>query len=337
MALGSRSLLARTASRTSSTNLSYLPEQIREVFGDGSGFGLAVRYSEEPEPARHRGRSRQGPRLPLRDGFLPDHLGRRSHRHRPERDARGARGQRRARRRSPPWRPSGSPTRRSSGSRSPATTAAFRDSRRSPSPPRRSPIWPTAASTCSARRSSITSRPLTRRARRGTTTSLRGFVDWAMDVFPALLDGDIPFYSHEIDAYWNDVGSVGEFVQGNLDALTGAVGVDPPSGSGLRGRLRRRGLRPRRCQGQAPGSDRARLPGRGGSEPPWSRGGRRRMPPRGRGDAARLRRAAGRRGPGGGAGRRRPLRGRAGPASRLSHACSSRITSSAQGLSPSPS
>ena len=35
-----------------------------------------------------------------------------------------------------------------------------------------------------------------------------GFVDWAMDVFPALLDGDIPFYSHEIDAYWNDIGSV---------------------------------------------------------------------------------------------------------------------------------
>ena len=27
-----------------------------------------------------------------------------------------------------------------------------------------------------------------------------------MDVFPALLDGDIPFYSHEIDAYWNDIG-----------------------------------------------------------------------------------------------------------------------------------
>jgi mannose-1-phosphate guanylyltransferase len=55
-----------------------------------------------------------------------------------------------------------------------------------------------------------------------------GFVDWAMDVFPSLLDGDIPFYSHEIDAYWNDVGSVGEFVQGNLDALSGAVGIHPP-------------------------------------------------------------------------------------------------------------
>src|SRR6478736_2113709 len=32
------------------TNLSYLPEQIREVLGDGSGFGLRITYSEEPEP-----------------------------------------------------------------------------------------------------------------------------------------------------------------------------------------------------------------------------------------------------------------------------------------------
>jgi mannose-1-phosphate guanylyltransferase/mannose-1-phosphate guanylyltransferase/phosphomannomutase len=55
-----------------------------------------------------------------------------------------------------------------------------------------------------------------------------GFVDWAMDVFPSLLDDDIPFYSHEIDAYWNDIGSVGEFVQGNLDALRGEVGIAPP-------------------------------------------------------------------------------------------------------------
>ena len=35
-----------------------------------------------------------------------------------------------------------------------------------------------------------------------------GFADWAMDVFPALLEGDVPFYSHEIDAYWNDIGNL---------------------------------------------------------------------------------------------------------------------------------
>jgi mannose-1-phosphate guanylyltransferase len=53
------------------------------------------------------------------------------------------------------------------------------------------------------------------------------FADWAMDVFPALLDGDIPFYSHEIEAYWNDVGNLDELRQGNLDALQGAVELDP--------------------------------------------------------------------------------------------------------------
>src|SRR3954447_26101895 len=31
------------------TNVSYLPEQIREVLGDGSAFGREVTYSEEPE------------------------------------------------------------------------------------------------------------------------------------------------------------------------------------------------------------------------------------------------------------------------------------------------
>jgi mannose-1-phosphate guanylyltransferase len=53
------------------------------------------------------------------------------------------------------------------------------------------------------------------------------FADWAMDVFPALLDGDVPFYSHEIDAYWNDIGNLDELRQGNLDALRGAVTVEP--------------------------------------------------------------------------------------------------------------
>jgi mannose-1-phosphate guanylyltransferase/mannose-1-phosphate guanylyltransferase/phosphomannomutase len=54
-----------------------------------------------------------------------------------------------------------------------------------------------------------------------------GFADWAMDVFPALLEGDVPFFSHEIDAYWNDIGNLDELRQGNLDALHGAVAVEP--------------------------------------------------------------------------------------------------------------
>jgi mannose-1-phosphate guanylyltransferase len=51
-------------------------------------------------------------------------------------------------------------------------------------------------------------------------------VDWALDVFPALLENDVPFYVHEIDAYWNDVGNLAELLHGNFDALTGKVGVD---------------------------------------------------------------------------------------------------------------
>ena len=54
-----------------------------------------------------------------------------------------------------------------------------------------------------------------------------GFADWAMDVFPALLASDVPFYSHEIDRYWNDIGNLEELRQGNLDALIGEVVIDP--------------------------------------------------------------------------------------------------------------
>jgi mannose-1-phosphate guanylyltransferase len=52
------------------------------------------------------------------------------------------------------------------------------------------------------------------------------FADWAMDVFPRLLEGDVPFYSHEIDDYWNDIGNLEELRSGNLDALSGAVEVE---------------------------------------------------------------------------------------------------------------
>jgi mannose-1-phosphate guanylyltransferase len=53
-----------------------------------------------------------------------------------------------------------------------------------------------------------------------------GFADWAMDVFPRLLEGDVPFYSHEVDAYWNDIGNLEELRESTVDALTGAVAVD---------------------------------------------------------------------------------------------------------------
>jgi mannose-1-phosphate guanylyltransferase/mannose-1-phosphate guanylyltransferase/phosphomannomutase len=52
-------------------------------------------------------------------------------------------------------------------------------------------------------------------------------VDYAHDVFPALLENDVPFGVHVADDYWNDVGSLPEYLQGNLDVVEGSVGVEP--------------------------------------------------------------------------------------------------------------
>ncbi|MGI8633341.1 MAG: sugar phosphate nucleotidyltransferase [Solirubrobacterales bacterium] len=51
------------------------------------------------------------------------------------------------------------------------------------------------------------------------------FADWATDVFPALLDNDVPFYAYAFDDYWNDVGTVDEFRQASFDAVSGAVKI----------------------------------------------------------------------------------------------------------------
>ena len=51
------------------------------------------------------------------------------------------------------------------------------------------------------------------------------FADWAGDVFPALLEHDVPFHVHEIDSYWNDVGSLDELRQGTWDALEGKLRI----------------------------------------------------------------------------------------------------------------
>jgi mannose-1-phosphate guanylyltransferase/mannose-1-phosphate guanylyltransferase/phosphomannomutase len=64
-----------------------------------------------------------------------------------------------------------------------------------------------------------------------------GFADWATDVFPALLEADIPFYSHEFDAYWNDIGDIEELRHGNFAALRGEVAVEadvPELAAGVR-------------------------------------------------------------------------------------------------------
>ena len=54
----------------------------------------------------------------------------------------------------------------------------------------------------------------------------RPFVDWANDVFPVLLEDDVPFHIHEVREYWNDVGSLGELRQGTFDALRGELRLE---------------------------------------------------------------------------------------------------------------
>ena len=64
-----------------------------------------------------------------------------------------------------------------------------------------------------------------------------GFADWAMDVFPALLESGEAFYSYEVDAYWNDVGTIGELLQGSFDGLAGTVDLtmeEPEVSPGIR-------------------------------------------------------------------------------------------------------
>lgn len=49
-------------------------------------------------------------------------------------------------------------------------------------------------------------------------------VDWAHDVFPRLLEHDVPFHVHVLeDEYWNDVGTLAELRKGTIDALTGEL------------------------------------------------------------------------------------------------------------------
>jgi mannose-1-phosphate guanylyltransferase len=220
-------LLSRHGFEQVVTNLSYLPEQIRGVLGDGSGFGLEIDYSEETEPlgtAGGVGKVRDF--LSQTDSFLiisGDALTdidlsamRAAHQENVKRGAIATLA-----------------TKRVEDTTQFGVAITDDDGRIQGFQEKPEPAEALSdLANCGIYmfRSEIFEHfpPADHRSPAGDDDQPPGFVDWAMDVFPALLDGDIPFYSHEIDAYWNDIGSVGEFVQGNLDALTGAVGIEPP-------------------------------------------------------------------------------------------------------------
>jgi len=54
------------------------------------------------------------------------------------------------------------------------------------------------------------------------------FYDFGRDLYPKLLEMQIPYYGYKHDKYWNDVGSLEQYQQGNFDALEGKVKVRIP-------------------------------------------------------------------------------------------------------------
>jgi len=54
------------------------------------------------------------------------------------------------------------------------------------------------------------------------------FYDFGKNLFPELLKKNIPYYGYKHKRYWNDVGSLDEYQQGNFDALEGKVKVKIP-------------------------------------------------------------------------------------------------------------
>jgi mannose-1-phosphate guanylyltransferase/mannose-1-phosphate guanylyltransferase/phosphomannomutase len=221
-------LLARNGFEDVVTNLSYLPEQIREVLGDGSEFGLRVTYSEEPEPLGTAGGvgkvrdflSESESFLTISGDALTDidlSAMRKAH------EANVAMGA-----------IATLATKRVEDTTQFGVVITDDEGRiqgfqEKPDPAEALSDLANCGIYMFRREIFDYFPPPDRPSPAGDEDQPPGFVDWAMDVFPALLDGDVPFYSHEIDAYWNDIGSVGEFVQGNLDALTGSVGIEPPA------------------------------------------------------------------------------------------------------------
>ena len=208
------------------TNLSYLPEQIREVLGDGSEFGLRITYSEESEPlgtAGGVGKVRDF--LAETESFLiisGDALTdidlsamREAHEANAEKGAIATLATKRV------------DDTTQFGVAITDEEGRIQGFQEKPDPAEALSDLANCGIYMFRREIFDHFPPEDHKSPAGDDDQPPGFVDWALDVFPALLDGDIPFHAHEINAYWNDIGSVGEFVQGNFDALAGKVGAAP--------------------------------------------------------------------------------------------------------------
>ncbi len=206
--------------------VAFMPNAIRNYFGDGSEFGVRMVYASEETPLGTAGSVRNAMDelketfLVISGDVLTDvDLGRRrrlpSHRRRR-------------------WPRSGwcrSRTRSSSASSSPARTGRSSASSRSRPGARSSPTPSTPASTCSSPRCSTGSSP---------TVS----VDFSSDVFPTMLDdGQADSYGAVAKGYWEDVGTLDAYVQAHKDVLDGKVRGRDRRLPGRRRRVARRGRR----------------------------------------------------------------------------------------------
>ncbi|HEV2368753.1 MAG TPA: sugar phosphate nucleotidyltransferase, partial [Acidimicrobiales bacterium] len=53
-----------------------------------------------------------------------------------------------------------------------------------------------------------------------------GVVDFAGDVFPAMLQADVPMFGYAVEGYWEDVGNLEAYLRAHQDVLDGKVEVD---------------------------------------------------------------------------------------------------------------
>ena len=225
----------------------------RATSATARAFGIELSYSREEQLLGTAGGRPQRRRLPRR--LLPGDLRRRPHRHRPGGDARLPRVPRRDRH----------PGDQAGRGHEPVRRRDHRLRRPHPGLPGEARPGRGALGPRQLRHLHVPLRDLRllpgareRASSRPAPTTRPGFADWAMDVFPALLAGDVPFYSHEVDAYWNDIGNLDELRQGNFDALAGRGRGRSRRARGRRRRPRRRatstGSRSRRRSWSATGS-----------------------------------------------------------------------------------
>jgi mannose-1-phosphate guanylyltransferase/mannose-1-phosphate guanylyltransferase/phosphomannomutase len=204
------------------TNLSYMPERIKEHFGDGSEFGIELGYSEEPEPLGTAGGvgkvrdflSEEESFLVISGDALSDiDLGQMRKAH----EAKGGIAT--------------LSTKRVEDTSQFGVVIADEEGRISGFQEKPDPAEALSdLANCGIYmfRSEIFDYfpGEGHRSPAGDDDQPEGFVDWAIDVFPALLENDVAFHAHEIDGYWNDIGSIGEYVQGNFDALRGELSLE---------------------------------------------------------------------------------------------------------------